>query len=363
MSSSADERRWTQMNADGRGKRRSWFDRRLSVVAPFMSFMLFMVKMFVSTMKDMKSMKVQRRRAFTILEILLAISILAIGLISIVTLFPVAIYTQRQMIDETRSAIVARDAMDILRANRVAEYLSTLGVADASWVPLDYPGDSEAATNSLYEDAAAAYAPIFRDIDGQYPAVAPAGWQYVWTAWDEVGRDAANAIPARPDANPGDGVADRVFANYSWTALIYAQNTVPVPNAGNLYRYRVELAVFRGYDATGIDVSGAAAVAGNDPSNNKGYIEAEDAAFADVLRAGRGYVRIVPPAVPALAAENRLWYRVESVVRNVGPGRDRTRLVLAVPWRSSTNVPFIPATVLVSDNLVHLADCVLVAQP
>ena len=306
----------------------------------------------------------RRKRAFTVLEVLLAISILSIGLVSVVSLFPVAIYAHRQMIDKTRSAFIERQAMDIMRANRVADYLAAGGGA----VPVEYPGDSEAPVPSLYENmVSAGWTVVFRDIDGNYPNLAPAGWRYVWTMWDDLGRTAANVVPPRPDATRPDAAAvavpERVFSDYSWTANIYQQNTI-ASGAGSIYRYRTQIAVFRGFDGMPeVDVSAGASVAGNDPANGKGYIEANASDLADALTIAHGYLRVSRAAPPGVDAQNQLWYRVESVHRNVGPARDRTRFVLSEAFRGPvTSVPFFPTTMQTSTNIVHLGESVLVGQ-
>jgi len=300
--------------------------------------------------------RLSRKRAFTILEILMALAIFAIGMVSVLALFPIAIYAQRRMIDNTRSSIVAREAIHILRANRVASYLSTLGIADAAWVAVQYPGNNVGGGGSLFELVSGAYTPVVLDIDGYYGVDSPRGWEYVWTTWNE---DVAPGHP-RPDAWPNIGVPERPFSNYGWTANIYQQEQIPTAGTAQAYRYRVQIAVFRGYDGTPVTLTAATTVADNDPANhNKGYIEAVATELADVLTRDRGYVRIGLPLDPM----NQLWYRVESVRRRVGPGRDRTRIVLAEPLRGAVPVPGGVTAIGVSEDLVYTLDTVITARP
>ena len=67
--------------------------------------------------------------------------------------------------------------------------------------------------------------------------------------------------------------------------------------------------------------------------------------------------------VAPMDAGNQLWYRVESVRRRVGPGRDRTRIVLAEPLRGTAVLPVSPTAIEVSEDLVYTLDTVIVATP
>jgi hypothetical protein len=228
---------------------------------------------------------------------------------------------------------------------------------------VEYPGDHRGAGTSLYELANTWSTAVFRDIDVTYPSIAPAGWEYVWTTWDDLGRTTTNVVPPRPDANAFEAVPERVFSDYSWTANIYQQDPVPAA-APQSYRYRLQIAVFRGFDAMPeVDVSAGAPVAGNDPANGKGYIEADATDLADALTIGHGHLRVSRADPPGVDAQNQLWYRVEMVHRNIGPARDRTRLVLSEAFRGdATTLPFFPTTIQTSTNIVHLGESVLVGQ-
>ena len=299
---------------------------------------------------------VGNRRGFTVLEVLLALAIFVIGMVSVITLFPIAIFTQRRMVDQTVSAMIARAAISTLAANRVAEYLSP---PSGGWTgPVQYPGVAGAGT-SLYEDMVTAgppYTPIIRDIDGRFGFDNPEGWQYAWTTWDEDVLDATGVQPARPDADGADGVSARTFNRYAWTANIYGQDVVPILPGSSAYRYRVQVAVFRTYDAQAVTLA-PGATAGNDPaSGNNGYVEATDASLAAALQRNRGYLRITNPADPG----NQIWYRVESVHRHVGPGANMTRIALAEPLRGAAGVI---TDIEVSENMVFTQDAVIVAEP
>src|SRR5262245_25735142 len=56
-----------------------------------------------------------RRRAFSLIEVLLAIFILGVGVISIAALFPAGIAQQRQSVDDIMGPTVANNALSILR--------------------------------------------------------------------------------------------------------------------------------------------------------------------------------------------------------------------------------------------------------
>jgi prepilin-type N-terminal cleavage/methylation domain-containing protein len=57
----------------------------------------------------------QRRRAFSLTEVLLAIFILGIGVIAVAALFPAGIAQQRQSVDDVIGPIVANNALSVLR--------------------------------------------------------------------------------------------------------------------------------------------------------------------------------------------------------------------------------------------------------
>ena len=362
------------------------------------------------------------KRGFTILEVLMALSIFAIGIVSVIALFPIGILAQRQMIDRTRAALVTRQAIAVLKANRVAAALGTTAPystwSDADWVADEYPGDS-GDVNSMYNRIGGT--PVFRDIDRAaiYADEAPQGWQVAWTTWNEESAAAAAAV--RPD---DDTVDDRVFSKYAWSAGIYAQET-----SGTAETYSVQIAVFRGYDVETLSALGGTAF--NDislGSSGRGVIEADDEVLARALTRRRGYVRVmdtdeyvyeplsggnatlnstlanddtwydgstgvwpgpggglVPPGMTLILSGANgtiestvggddiqrsvirpVWHRVESVNRHTGVDRDRTRIILAEPLRSPSGAYLSEGRragvqeLQVSENLVGLTETTIV---
>ena len=65
------------------------------------------------------------RRGFSLVEVLMAIFILGIGIISIAALFPAGIAQQRQSVDDVMGPIVAENAMSILRSKLTQEDFGT----------------------------------------------------------------------------------------------------------------------------------------------------------------------------------------------------------------------------------------------
>ncbi len=66
------------------------------------------------------------RRAFSLVELLLAVFILGIGIIGISALFPAGIAQQRQANDDIMGPIVADNAMAILRTKLNPEWFGTM---------------------------------------------------------------------------------------------------------------------------------------------------------------------------------------------------------------------------------------------
>ncbi len=54
--------------------------------------------------------------AFSLIEVLLAMAILAVGLISIASIFPVAAYQQRQSVDDAQGVIVGHNVLAMIRS-------------------------------------------------------------------------------------------------------------------------------------------------------------------------------------------------------------------------------------------------------
>lgn len=98
----------------------------------------------------------RRARGFSLVELLLAIFILGIGVISVAAVFPAGIALQRQSNDDTLGPLVANHAMAILR--------SRLGQEDF--------GSFSQHAPSPYFVAAASGAPIFT-VEGDWPWMRP----------------------------------------------------------------------------------------------------------------------------------------------------------------------------------------------
>ena len=58
---------------------------------------------------------IERRRGFTILEIMIATAILTLGLVSVLALFPAAIHTGKQVMDKSSSVVIAESVAEAIR--------------------------------------------------------------------------------------------------------------------------------------------------------------------------------------------------------------------------------------------------------
>ena len=75
------------------------------------------------------------KRGFSLIEMLLAIFILGIGIISIATLFPAGIAQQQKSTDDIIGPIVARNAMTLIRSRVDQEDFGGAEAFDARWSP------------------------------------------------------------------------------------------------------------------------------------------------------------------------------------------------------------------------------------
>jgi len=81
------------------------------------------------------------RRAFSLIEVLLAIFILGIGAISIAAIFPAGIVQQRQTVDDMLGATVANNALEIIRAKVSQSDFGTFEQFGATPFIVTVPGD------------------------------------------------------------------------------------------------------------------------------------------------------------------------------------------------------------------------------
>lgn len=81
------------------------------------------------------------RRGFTLVEVLMAIIILGIGMISIAAIFPAGIAQQRQSSDDVMGSIVAENALSLIRTKVDASQFGTYEPLDPSYVSSTITGD------------------------------------------------------------------------------------------------------------------------------------------------------------------------------------------------------------------------------
>ncbi len=79
--------------------------------------------------------KIEKRLGFSLVELLLAIFILGIGVISIATLFPAGIAQQQKTADDIAGPIVARNALTLIRSNVEQEDFGRAEDFEPLWSP------------------------------------------------------------------------------------------------------------------------------------------------------------------------------------------------------------------------------------
>ena len=83
----------------------------------------------------------QRHRAFTLIEILMALMILSIGLASVLSVFVVGLHASREVVDESAAAVSAKAVLSRLLAEDVPDAGTPDGVRDFPEAIADARGD------------------------------------------------------------------------------------------------------------------------------------------------------------------------------------------------------------------------------
>ncbi len=96
------------------------------------------------TLARLVFLRTRSRRGFSLVELLLAVFILGIGIISIGAIFPAGIFQQRLANDDTLGPVVAENALTMLRTKLVPEMFGSDELFGLVTPPLsDIPGDFE----------------------------------------------------------------------------------------------------------------------------------------------------------------------------------------------------------------------------
>ncbi len=95
---------------------------------------------------------------FTIIEVGIAIFILAIGLIGLLTLFPIGIDSTRRVTQDTNAAILSELAISDLKANDIVDIVGTMTAGQAYTYPdLDDPNQDKQFKDSSVNTVSAQY--------------------------------------------------------------------------------------------------------------------------------------------------------------------------------------------------------------
>jgi len=184
-----------------------------------------------------------RNVGFTMLEILLAIVILSIGILSLLALFPLGMVSLKRSIDRTRAAIIARSARSLLEAENAAKEILDHPEANAGGRgrlgftgPWFYPDDA----GLVFTNASSMLSPdaIASDAAGAFVRSADFG-QF---SWEAVIR------PAYPQAfiDAGSPASPIHYPQY-WPPLNFFRQAGPPPL--KLRRWADERLLFRFYDS------------------------------------------------------------------------------------------------------------------
>jgi len=133
----------------------------------------------------------QRSRGFTLMEVLVALGIFALGMIAVASVFPVAILLQKETIGEVESKQFRRNAEEMVKA---VGFVGDLNAA--AWLALDNDGSATYGVAPLPQDAYEGWSIL----DRSYNAMLDRAIRRVF--W----------VPLIYDANPTPGEQDwRVF--------------------------------------------------------------------------------------------------------------------------------------------------------
>lgn len=167
---------------------------------------------------------------FTLIEILLALAVLAIGMVGILALFPVGLDNSKRAINDTTSANIAESVKSaIVQAMR----LKPSGTAEVEFI---HDGASSGLKFNLPPTDPIDSSNFERKVPKDATAGASAGKDVFW-----LGQAASAGYPANVEA--GDPSRDQQLSQWSFNFLIRPTTNPAVKNT-----YEVLIQVFRNFD-------------------------------------------------------------------------------------------------------------------
>ena len=88
----------------------------------------------------------RRGRAFSLIEVLLALGVIAFGVVSVLALLPASMKSSRDSVADTHSSLVGEHLTEMLSTAMESSASATAWTASALALPSDKPGADEAAT-------------------------------------------------------------------------------------------------------------------------------------------------------------------------------------------------------------------------
>lgn len=293
-----------------------------------------------------------RRQGLGLLEVIVAMFVMALGMISLLTLFPLGAIQMGHALRNARAAETAMQADTLMRLWWQAEVVERPGNEDLPFAAMDDPRNTFDTTNPLVALAATEVGP-------SYPVcVDPLGWQsrngLAVRQWRLAGQAPDNGVfPRRsirtilsqplaaqpalsfraasmmdditfnPTGTPdtgASGIGAQVVrqGRYNWAAVIQR------PVNANRYVADLKILVFDGrppgiapLDAEKIGVPTAPLAAGTSQ-----LVLNVGAAPPEYLRAGSWIMdgTLTPPVGPAAGVRNAVWYRVQTIDKESLPG-------------------------------------------